>query len=130
MIVLDLPKANLSPVYSEGQSRENVRYKLYLQGYHKFCNHHWRPKDIRRVTNDGYKGGNSGVFLHGPPGSGKSQILSYLTAWAHESNWMSVAITDHEAFISKSDIFRYKNGLYLQQDLAQRLCKDFLVSNE
>ena len=44
---------------------------------------------------------------------------------------MSVAITDHEAFINAStDIFRYKNGLYLQKELAHRLCSDFLTSNE
>lgn len=57
--------------------------------------------------------------------------MSYLTAWAHESNWCSVAITDHEVFINATqDIFRWKNGLYLQQELAQRLCRDFLTSNE
>ena len=131
MITLDLPKANLSPAFADLQGRDNIRYKLYMQGYHKFCNHHWRPMDIRRVTNEGYKGANTGVLFHGEQGCGKSQILSYLTAWAHESNWMSVAITDQEAFINATtEIFRFKNGLYLQKDLAHRLCSDFLTSNE
>ena len=72
MIILDLPKANLGPAYADLQNHDNIRYKLYLQGYHKFCNHHWRPQEIRRVTNDNYKGQNTGVFFHGPQGSGKS----------------------------------------------------------
>ena len=94
MIVLDLPKSNLSAGFSDLQERETIRYKMYMQGYHKRCYHHWRPIDVRRVTNDGFKGGNTGVLLWGEQGAGKSQILSYLTAWAHESNWCSVAITD------------------------------------
>ena len=130
-IKLELPKANLSGSFADLQKHDVVAYKLYLQGYHKFCNHHWRPVDIRSVTNEGFKGANSGVLLWGEQGCGKSQILSYLTAWAHESNWCSVAITDHEAFVNKQyDIFRCKNGLYMQKELAKRLCQDFLTSNE
>lgn len=108
-----------------------INYKLYLQGYHKFCYHHWRPKDIRRVTNKGYKGSNSGVLFWGEQGCGKSQILSYLTAWAHESEWCSVAITNHEEYVDATQtIFRHENGMYLQMELAQRLCQDFITSNE
>ena len=122
-VTLDLPKANLSSAFVELQERDALRYKLYLQGYHKTCYHHWRPKDVRRVTNTGFKGAFTGALLWGEQGCGKSQILSYLTAWAHESNWCSVAITDAEGFINaQNDILRYKNGLYLQKDLAQRLC--------
>ena len=45
--------------------------------------------------------------------------MSYMTAWAHEANWCSVAITDGECFTDTSyDIFRYKNGLYIQKELA------------
>ena len=48
-----------------------------------------------------------------------------------ESEWCSVAITDHEALVGgKTDAFRFKNGLYLQMDLAQQYCRDFLTSNE
>ena len=111
---LDLPKANLSSAYSELQHRESIRYKMYLQGYQKTCYHHWRPKDVRRVANPGFKGAFTGALLWGESGCGKSQILSYLTAWAHESNWCSVAITDSEGFINATnDILRFKNGLYL-----------------
>jgi len=75
--------------------------------------------DIRRVCNEGYKGANSGVLFWGEQGCGKSQMLSYLTAWAHEANWCSVAITNHEIFVDGTqELFRFKNGLYLQQELA------------
>ena len=46
---LILPKANLTGSFAELQSHETVKYKMYLQGYQKFCAHHWRPMDIRRV---------------------------------------------------------------------------------
>lgn len=72
IITLDLPKANLSPAFVDLQESENIRYKFYLQGYQKFCYHHWRPKGIREVTNDGYKGGNTGVLFYGERGCGKS----------------------------------------------------------
>ena len=111
---LELEKKNLGSGYSELQEREVIHYKLYLQGYQKFCKHHWRPKDIRRTTNDGYKGANTGALLWGEQGCGKSQILSYLTSWAHDSNWCSLAITDHEEFVNATtDIFRMENGLYI-----------------
>ena len=128
---LDLPKANLSPAFVDLQERENIRYKLYLQRYQKFCYGHWRPDEVRKITNKGFKGAFSGALLWGEQGCGKSQILSYLTAWAHDSEWCSLAITDHERFVNATtDIFRFKNGLYLQHDLAQQLCKEFLTSNE
>lgn len=130
-LTLRLPKANLSPAYTDLQEREEIKYKLYLQGYQKTCYHHWRPLEVRRIANKGFKGAFTGALLWGEHGCGKSQILSYLTAWAHESNWCSIAITDSEGFVNaQNDILRYKNGLYLQKELAQRLCQDFLTSNE
>ena len=97
-----------------------------MQGYHKFCYHHWRPKDVRRVSLENFKGNNTGALFWGERGCGKSQILTYATAWAHEQNWMNVSITNHEEFVDGTyDIFRFKNGLYLQQDLAVKLLKDF-----
>lgn len=57
---------------------------MYTEGYHKICYHHWRPEDIRRVSLPRFKGVNTGLLLWGPRGCGKSQILTYVTAWAHE----------------------------------------------
>ena len=62
---LRLEKSQLSPELADLQKRDVIEYKMYLTGYHKFCKHHWRPFDIRRITNQGYKGNNTGVFLWG-----------------------------------------------------------------
>jgi small subunit ribosomal protein S29 len=86
---------------------------------------------MRRVSFDRFKGNNTGLLLWGERGCGKSQILTYATAWSHENQWINFSITDPEAFTSgKTDLFRFKNGLYLQKDLAVKLLKDFKHSNE
>jgi hypothetical protein len=86
---------------------------MYLQGYQKFCNHHWRPEDIRRVGGFRFKGNNTGCLLWGERGTGKSSILSYMTAWAHEKKWVNFTISDPQALLTgSSTLFRYKNGLY------------------
>ena len=57
-------------------------------------------------------------------------MLTYATAWAHDNNWMNVSITNQEEFVDGTwNIFRYKDGLYHQKDLAVRLLKDFGTSN-
>lgn len=130
IITLKLDKANLGGL-ADLQAADSIRYKMYLQGYQKFCNHHWRPEDIRRVACDRFKGNNSGCLLWGERGSGKSQILSYLTAWAHEKQWVSFTISDPDQFVGgKGSLFRYKNGLYFQFDLAKSILEDFRHSNE
>ncbi len=102
-----------------------------MQGYHKFCNHHWRPEDIRKASFSRFKGNNTGALLWGERGCGKSQILTYVTAWAHESEWINFTISDPEEFVfGTTDLFRFKNGLYLQKELAKRLLQDFKFSNE
>lgn len=69
---------------------------------------------MRRVSLPRFKGTNTGGLLWGPRGCGKSQILSYVTAWAHENRWMVVAIPACEHYTDgKAETFRHKNGLYL-----------------
>ena len=87
---------------------------MYLQNYHKFCKHHWRPDEIRRSSFAKFKGHNTGALLWGERGCGKSSILAYTTAWAHESRWINFTISGPEEFVSgKSELYRWKNGLYL-----------------
>jgi hypothetical protein len=75
---------------------------------------------MRRVSLPRFKGANSGLLLWGPRGTGKSQILSYVSAWAHENRWAVVNVPRCEAFTDgRHEIFRYKNGLYLQPILAK-----------
>lgn len=71
---LELEKKSLSGEFVELQSRERIKYKLYLTGYHKKCYHHWRPEDIRRVglAKGLFKGCNTGGLLWGERGCGKS----------------------------------------------------------
>lgn len=57
--------------------------------------------------------------------------MSYATAWAHENNWVVVIVPNCEAHTDGTEeIFRYKNGLYLQNNLAVRVLYDFMYSNE
>lgn len=73
-IKLKLNKSDLSEELQHYQNKETVTYKMYLQGYHKKCYHHWRPYDVRSVgLNKGsFKGFNTGGLLWGEKGSGKS----------------------------------------------------------
>jgi hypothetical protein len=106
---------------------------LYLASYHKRCYHHWRPEDVRRVGLDkgAFKGFNTGGLLWGERGSGKSQILSYLTAWAHENNWINLTVASCPEFVEgEHRIERMQNGLYLQPELAERMLSDLAIQNE
>lgn len=130
MIKLKLKKSDLGAL-GDLQKPDVLNYKMYMQGYQKFCYHHWRPEDIRRASFGNFKGSNTGVLFWGEKGCGKSQILTYATAWAHESRWFNVTISDSESLIGgKKDLFRYKNGLYLQLELAHSMLVGFRHTNE
>ena len=130
LVVIDLEKKNLGSA-ADLQRNEVHQYKLYLSGYHKLCYGLWRPEDIRRVSLPQFKGANSGLLLWGNRGVGKSQILSYVSAWAHENKWAVINIPKCEAFTDgKQEIFRFKNGLYLQPILAKKLLMALRHSNE
>ena len=103
-----------------------------MHGYHKFCYHHWRPSEIRSTSFERFKGNNTGCLLWGERGCGKSQILTYVTAWAHESDWINFTISNPEEFVNGTtkDLFRHKNGLYTQDDLAVHTLESFKHSNE
>ena len=110
------------------------------QGYHKFCNHLWRPYEIRSSSNFRFKGNNTGALFWGERGTGKSQILAYVTAWAHENKWINFTISNHEDLLGYKnldpngplafEVLRHKNGLYLQFELGKELLKDFKHANE
>jgi len=74
MIKFKLNKSDLSEDMQVFQSKDSITYKMYLQGYHKKCYHHWRPYDVRSVgLNKGaFKGFNTGGLLWGEKGCGKS----------------------------------------------------------
>jgi hypothetical protein len=94
---------------------------MYLSGYHKKCNHHWRPDDMRRVGLDSgmFKGFNTGGLLWGEKGCGKSQILAYLTAWAHDAEWVNITVASCPEFVNEDHMTeRMEDGMYLQHTLA------------
>ena len=133
MLKLTLKKADLEEPYHALQKQDEITYKLYLRGYHKKCHHHWRPEDIRRVGlgTGAFKGFNTGGLLWGESGSGKSQILAYLAAWAHENSWINITIPSCAEFTDNTFLVeRMENGLYLQFELAQRLLNDLRTQNE
>lgn len=130
---LTLKKADLAAPFDALQKRDEIEYKLYLAGYHKKCCHHWRPEDIRRVGLAGgaFKGFNSGGLLWGEAGCGKSQVLAYLAAWAHENSWINITVPSCTEFADASFLAeRMENGLYLQFELAQRFLTDMRTQNE
>ena len=90
---------------------------MFMAQYHKRCYHHWRPEDVRRVgvAKGAFKGFNTGGLLWGEKGCGKSQILAYLTAWAHENAWVNVSLPHANDICEDTDHLpeRMKNGLYL-----------------
>ena len=68
----------------------------------------------------GFKGFNSGCLLYGDCGVGKSGIMSYLTAWAHDSNWIVVNVPHATKIVSTGlRVQRLENGLYMQEEVAQ-----------
>jgi ABC-type dipeptide/oligopeptide/nickel transport system ATPase subunit len=83
---------------------------------------------MRRVSLPNWKGNNTGGLLWGEGGCGKSQILSYVTAWAHEQNdWIQWTLSTANQFVDGTfpKIQRHENGLYLQNDLAKAILQDF-----
>ena len=50
---------------------------------------HLKPKTIAKYTNENFKGTNSNIVFYGTKGIGKSMILNYAAAWAHETGWIS-----------------------------------------
>ena len=100
----------------------------------------WRPEEAWAYTMTGFKGFNSGCFLTGYGGCGKSGVLTYVTAWAHENEWVVIAIPKGWEWVnhkgeeeSNSDnpfVEWHKNGLYLQLDKAKEFLEDIAYSNE
>jgi small subunit ribosomal protein S29 len=106
---------------------------MYFNAYHKKCYHHWRPDDIRRVGLDKglFKGFNTGGLLWGNKGCGKSQVLAYLTAWAHENEWVNITVPSCSEFVDAThDTERMENGMYVQHSLATRMLSDMAIQNE
>jgi len=86
---------------------------------------------MRENSLQSFKGFNTGCYVWGKQGSGKSGTLAYVTAWAHENNWVVINIPRASKYTSnRVKIERHINGLHLQDQLAKELLEDLRVSNQ
>jgi len=112
-------------------NHDSKKYKIYLQGHQKYCFHFWRPEDMREYALQSFKGFNSGMFMWGRSGAGKSGALGYIVAWAHENNWAVINIPRARKFThTPCTLERHINGLYIQKQFAKELLEDLKISNQ
>jgi len=110
----------------EFQLPENKTYKLNFANYKKLYKK--LPANISRFGFQGFHGINSGVFLHGDRGSGKSGTLLYVAMWAHKMNWIVVSVPNVEKWTlsGEFEIRRHNaSGLFLQQEHAVEFLEQF-----
>ena len=106
-------------------------YKLNLKAYHKFCDHLWRPEETRKYSFPRFKGFNTGALLWGPRGVGKSQILAYLGAWAHDNNWATILVPSGSKLARGMDrLVQHGCGLYMQPEYAKQILEGIQKTNE
>jgi len=130
-IFQEFSKVRLSLRDPKDNSKVTHNYYLLLGSkYKNVFQAQWRPDEIRSRLNK-YRGINSGALLHGPRGSGKSQILSYVSLWAKQNGWIVMDIPDVSKYLDGENIIVRHNvsGLYLQPDLTIELLKDFKLTN-
>jgi hypothetical protein len=77
-----LEKSRLPNQHQDYIKSDTTQFKLYLRDFQQLCFHHWQPTPMRSTLNQGYRGFNSGAFLWGKTGAGKSGIQAYVSAWA------------------------------------------------
>jgi hypothetical protein len=123
-------------------AQDSYDVKIYLQGYQKYCQHFWRPEEARSYSMDGFRGFNSGAFITGKGGCGKSGILTYVVAWAHENKWVVISVprgrywTSHHGEPEADNenvpaiLERHSNGLYLHPERSREFLEDIAYSNE
>lgn len=72
-----------------------------------------------RQSMNNFKGFNSGTLLYGDSGIGKSGIMTYLTTWAHDNNWIVMNIPHAKRLVSDGyKVDRMENGLYILPELS------------
>lgn len=92
-----------------------VFFKKYRKSYKKL------PSNISRFGLANFQGINSGVFLHGVRGSGKSGVLLYAAMCAHKMNWIVVTVPNVYKWTQLGELEmrrHHASGLYLQQEYA------------
>jgi hypothetical protein len=111
------------------KDKTKSNFILHLTTFHEMCKYQWRPLEIRNSIPD-FKGFNSGVIFNGRSGTGKSQILAYIHAWAKENNWIVLSVPKASSFSKGySELERHLTGLYLQHNLVREFLVEFKIMN-
>ena len=116
-------------ILAKWRQKKTSKFVLHLTSFYELCTYQWRPESHRTLIKD-FKGFNSGCLLTGEAGCGKSQILTYLHAWAKENNWIVLPIPRATKFTKDpSEIERHPTGMYMQHVFAQELLLDLKIIN-
>lgn len=105
---------------------DSQKYLLSFPKYKK--NYKKLPTNISKFGFEGFQGINSGVFLHGARGSGKSGVLLYLAMWAHKMNWIVVSVPNvfKWTLLGEQELRRHeRSGLFLQPEYAVEFLEQF-----
>lgn len=80
------------------------------------------------------KGFNSGHLFAGRAGSGKSGVLAYAVAWAHENEWVVINIPQGRNWVKyhpdEDGLERHLNGLYIHPTINHQFLSDLAYSNQ
>jgi hypothetical protein len=103
-VELNLDYADLKDVLKAEELPKDLKdgkgkYNLLLKEVQGFNQYLWRPPSISKFSLQGFKGFNTGALLWGEKGRGKSQILAYLGAWAHDNNWATILIPSGDKLV-------------------------------
>lgn len=105
---------------------DSKKYKLSFKHYRNTYKKY--PQTISKFGFQGFQGYNSGVFLHGSRGTGKSGVLLYAAMWAHKMNWIVVSVPNVFKWtqLDELDLRRHEgSGLFLQPEYGVEFLEQF-----
>lgn len=109
-----------------GDKKHSLDFKKYTKLYKRL------PYTISRFGFHGFQGINSGVFLHGDPGTGKSGTMLYVSMWAQKMGWIVVSVPSVEKWTQCAELglkTHNASGLFIQQEYAVEFLEQFKSGN-
>ena len=101
-----------------------------LRDYQLLSKYLWRPKAMEDDSFHHYKGFNTGALLHGESGAGKSQIMSFVSLWAHEMGWFVIPIKGSNFTSNPRTMVEYHySGLHFDVKSSLDLLKAIHAAN-
>jgi small subunit ribosomal protein S29 len=111
----------------EGHLPKTIRFTL--RNYQAFYKYLWRPKMMEDDSFRKYKGFNTGALIHGESGVGKSQIMSFVSLWAHEMGWFVVPIKGANFTVFPKAVEYHYSGLHFDVKSSFDLLKAIHSAN-